>query len=153
VIISHSQGTVISADLLRFLQQQSGRQCNALNWQVPIYLFTMGSPLRQLYSFAFPHLYEWVEENADPELFNVHKWVNAYRSGDYIGRNLWDRSLDQVWQVVSADPPAPSQKEKLSRQEFCIGAGAHTHYWDKYAPDVAQKLNQLIQESVKPIPG
>jgi hypothetical protein len=154
VIISHSQGTVLSADLLRFLQQQSGHQCNALNWQVPIYLFTMGSPLRQLYSFAFPHLYGWVEqENADPELFNVHKWVNAYRSGDYIGRNLWDRSLDQVWQVVSADPPAPSQKEKLSRQEFCIGAGAHTHYWDKYAPDVAQKLNQLIQESVKPIPG
>jgi hypothetical protein len=161
VIISHSQGTVISADLLRFLQQQSGNQCNALNWQVPIYLFTMGSPLRQLYSFAFPHLYGWVEqENADPELFSVRKWVNAYRSGDYIGRNLWDRSLDEVWQVFSADPPDPSQKGKLisnktigglSCQEFCIGAGGHTHYWDKYAPVVALKLNQLIRESVNKI--
>jgi hypothetical protein len=28
--------------------------------------------------------------------------------------------------------------------EFCIGAGAHTHYWDDTAPDIAQALNQFI---------
>ena len=28
--------------------------------------------------------------------------------------------------------------------EFCIGAGAHTHYWDDTAPDIAEALNELI---------
>jgi hypothetical protein len=31
-----------------------------------------------------------------------------------------------------------------TRVESCIGPGAHTHYWDRTAPDVAQKLNELI---------
>ena len=28
--------------------------------------------------------------------------------------------------------------------EMCIGAGAHTHYWDDTAPDIAEQLNALI---------
>jgi hypothetical protein len=31
-----------------------------------------------------------------------------------------------------------------TRVEFCIGAGAHTHYWDDTAPDIAESLNELI---------
>ena len=27
---------------------------------------------------------------------------------------------------------------------MCIGIGAHTHYWDRTAPDVAHTLNALI---------
>jgi len=30
------------------------------------------------------------------------------------------------------------------REEMCIGAGAHQHYWDQSAPDIAQKLDDLI---------
>ena len=28
--------------------------------------------------------------------------------------------------------------------EMCIGVGAHTHYWDRSAPDVANHLDFLI---------
>jgi len=28
---------------------------------------------------------------------------------------------------------------------MCIGAGAHTHYWDQSAPDIAEKLDDLIK--------
>jgi hypothetical protein len=30
------------------------------------------------------------------------------------------------------------------REEMCIGAGAHQHYWDQSAPDIAEKLDELI---------
>ena len=30
------------------------------------------------------------------------------------------------------------------RSEMCIGAGAHQHYWDQSAPDIAEKLDDLI---------
>ena len=32
----------------------------------------------------------------------------------------------------------------VTRREFCIGAGAHTHYWDRTAPQIAVQLDQLI---------
>jgi hypothetical protein len=66
--------------------------------------------------------------------------VNAYRSGDYVGRYLWhpDRCED-VWSTsvlhVSAKP---------AKREFCIGAGAHTHYWDETAPEIAVELDRLV---------
>ena len=72
VIIAHSQGTVITADLLRFLQSEyrdferpdpNAEYDSGLNrllaGEMPVYLFTMGSPLRHLYSRRFPHLYKW----------------------------------------------------------------------------------------------
>ncbi|MEM9274706.1 MAG: hypothetical protein AAGA80_17350, partial [Cyanobacteria bacterium P01_F01_bin.143] len=170
VIVSHSQGTVISADLLRFLNYlEIGKDFNIPN----IYLFTMGSPIRQLYGFAFPHLYHWVYNeqspsdnkniNPDPsELLNVKQWVNAYRSGDYIGRYLW-RSPDDndLWMKVEFDPNLEEDKDKnvfrgqytnnpqVTSREFCIGAGAHTHYWDETAPDIAHEIDRLIKEAEK----
>jgi hypothetical protein len=146
VIVAHSQGTVITADLLRF---------------------TMGSPIHQLYSYAFPHLYRWAiqEEPAadkmtlvlppqvkpDPnELLSVKKWVNAYRSGDYVGRYLWRSNLSEYkWLKVNLETPPQNLSETLdgSRREFCIGGGAHTHYWDKTAPEVAWEIDRLIREA------
>jgi hypothetical protein len=88
VIVSHSQGTVISADLLRYLHTQE-RLPDILG-EMPIALVTVGSPLRDLYAEHFPLLYEWMGSNAGgfatarPSASDIGavEWVNAYRSGD-----------------------------------------------------------------------
>lgn len=155
VIVAHSQGSVITADLLRFLGKEkvNDSDLRTLGDAPPLYLFTMGCPLRQLYSQRFPHLYGWArytdpaaqpleKREPDPETLDVQIWVNAYRSGDYVGRYLWRRDDDdERWQS------APTQNGK--RREFCIGAGAHTHYWDETAPAIAAQLDCLILEAVQ----
>ncbi|HEX3866938.1 MAG TPA: hypothetical protein VHV78_09305, partial [Gemmatimonadaceae bacterium] len=59
VIVSHSQGTVIAADLLRYLTIAQVESPDLST--VDIRLMTMGSPLRQLYAANFPHLYNWID--------------------------------------------------------------------------------------------
>lgn len=143
VIVSHSQGTVITADLLRFLHVQG--------WKTPIRirLFTMGSPLRQLYSLRFPHLYEWARCDPKgprsllplPSKLGVTNWVNAYRSGDYVGRCLWNvEQADGVWDPAFAFNGPESD-------EFCVGAGAHMHYWDGTSEAVFRELDSLITKA------
>lgn len=136
IIISHSQGTVITADLLRVLQVsykslteldpelQTFANANVL----PVYLYTMGSPLRQLYSMAFPTLYGWMDNLPSARSFGLTQWKNVYCSGDYVGRAL-----------VDSDNDKPEQFD-----EDCIGSGAHTHYWDNIRPEVAKGLDDLI---------
>ncbi len=92
VIVSHSQGTVISADLLRYLHVQ--RRLPDVIGDIPIALVTVGSPLRDLYAEHFPLLYGWMGSNAvdfataGPSAADIGavEWVNAFRSGDYVGR-------------------------------------------------------------------
>ena len=107
----------------------------------------MGSPLRQLYSLRFPHLYEWArcEDKGprcalpDPSRLGVDQWVNAYRSGDYVGRSLWQpEENSRVW-----DPDA--RFHLGSRDGFCIGAGAHMHYWDGTSAAILHELDSLIK--------
>jgi hypothetical protein len=138
--------------------------------KIPIRLFTMGNPLRQLLNRFFPYLYDWIREAPDngsnplpvpridapteldsdlpdPADLGVEKWVSAYRSGDYVGRSLW---LDEWYKrtaTCSENGIYPEPIHKVTdgaRVEFCIGAGAHTHYWDDTAPDIAEALNDLI---------
>ena len=46
------------------------------------------------------------------------------------------------------DAPARSvSSDGRQRTEFCIGAGAHTHYWDRTAPTIAMELDRLIATS------
>jgi len=77
---------------------------------------------------------------------NVSLWVNAYRSGDYVGRSLWvgpwyERNrTDNQENDADISQVGPVQ----SSEEMCIGLGAHTHYWDRSAPDVAKMLDRLI---------
>ena len=59
VVVSHSQGTVIAADFLRFLSVAQVPQPDMMRHDVR--LITMGSPLRQLYSVHFPDLYDWID--------------------------------------------------------------------------------------------
>jgi len=125
-------------------------------------LFTMGCPLRDLYGLRFPRLYGWTRDSGDPVmkplpadlerdpqrapaplgLYAVKHWVNAYRSGDYIGRYLWRRTDDRnTWDVTTVMENSPKSLE------FCIGAGSHTHYWDVTAPAIAYRLDALIAQA------
>ena len=219
IFITHSQGTVITADLLNFLQTEEDEELDFVKspergtpppWTMArMYLMTMGTPLRDLYAFAFPHLFAWVgtrrnttaasgfarkesrsleerlEEGRrvaapplpidaapDPYDLGVARWVNAYRSGDYVGRSLWRGSMPQAqdWWLRAAPadarsrypddvPPIIYVSEDVvgSRRELCIGAGSHTHYWDESAKAIALELDSLIDSAlalpVLPVPA
>jgi len=139
VIVSHSQGTVITADLLRFIHAHPVAFSNPL----PTTRLTFGSPLRQLYGLRFPHLYEWARhttiqsDTPDPAALGVTHWVNGYRSGDYVGRFFWTAS-DQ-WKPRN-NPIAKG----VQGSEFCVGAGAHTHYFDGTATIVGKIIDGTI---------
>jgi hypothetical protein len=161
IVVSHSQGTVITADLLRFLHHEASgrggmgkydpelRRLGEDPHRLPVTLFTMGSPLRALYGRRFPRLYAWAHHadgpqprRPDPDLLGLVSWVNAYRSGDYVGRYLWrDSSNPDNWRVAAVTTNSPKSRE------FCIGAGAHTHYWDATAPAIARQLDELIAQA------
>lgn len=167
VIVSHSQGTVISAELLRFLRVEYDPQlellgtcidstrCDISTPKLPIYLMTMGCPLRQLYGWRFPHMYRWARHDNDtdwagdpytipdgqlpaPHELGITAWINGYRSGDYVGRYLWrSPRLPHEWDS------RPSEDLDGERREFCIGTGAHTHYFDDTAPEIARELDRI----------
>lgn len=181
VIVAHSQGTVISADLLRFLRAHPGRW--PFDADTPVYLLTMGCPLRQLYGLRFPHLYAWSRYRLEqseapldkretaipstrqplPDELGVALWVNAYRSGDYVGRRLWIRDDDPArWDpagatgdAIASDAPGPAGADvrHAHRIEFCLGPGAHTHYFDQTAQRVAQAIDQLIAIAIEGKPA
>lgn len=145
IVIAHSQGSVITADLLRFLKKIRHPVFVELT-EKRLALFTMGSPLRQLYARAFSPLYLWMNPDAqttdkpDPEELGVSVWMNAYRSGDYVGRNLWcHRKEPDLWTEYFVEDPS------RTRVEMCLGEGAHTHYWDSMGADIARELDRLIR--------
>ena len=216
ILVAHSQGSVITADLLGFAKLE--REMNSdlyplLNGPVDngpdrrLLLFTMGSPLRQVYARAFPLLYEWMRgahtpwgtsrshavgaaavtsiitstpapavvtsriddghRVAGPALstaaaphpadFGLWRWVNAYRTGDYVGRAMWRddtahgaflyRRSPSTRGEFESDAPESiwvSEDATGTRRELCIGRGAHTRYWDATAMPVAIELDLLI---------
>jgi hypothetical protein len=138
----------------------------------------MGCPLHQLYGLRFPFLYGWarneVPDNAPapgplpdigqgeaprPASAGVERWINAYRSGDYIGRYLWRGGKDsyrwepattdyeQEWDPPAGKPEFVSADKAGSRIEFCIGPGAHTHYWDHTGGLIAEVLDRIINSA------
>jgi len=113
VIVAHSQGTVLTAELLRYLQARAdnlsdGGEAALLGRALAgrVHLMTAGCPLRQLYASRFPVLYPWVmQEQKQAQLpkvivgptlasVGVQRWVNIYATGDYVGRWLWSRPPD-----------------------------------------------------------
>jgi len=155
VILAHSQGSVISADILRALSTSNvaaengleviGADANADG--LPVRLFTMGSPLAQLYSARFPDLYCWDTE-ADPRVKHsrLECWWNAYRSGDYVGRMLFRTEKKHKTDCYMPRLEYFQSKDgvNLPVKESCIGPGAHTQYWNESAPDVILDLDRLI---------
>jgi len=188
IVVAHSLGSMVTTDLLRYLERSAVDSPDldlapygfrhgsnpSSHRTLPICVFSMGSPLRQLLNRFFPHLYWWVSDIPDNSLaplpnsvsapipqikthtlprideMNVTRWSNAYRSGDYVGRSLWigqwleRNSVDAPGKAadISTDQKPPNQP---NYEEMCIGLGAHTHYWDRSAPDVAELLDRLIQ--------
>jgi len=156
VIVAHSQGTVISADLLRHLHAQG--RLRELVGAMRLSLVTVGSPLRDLYAERFPLLYRWmgvrepVFANAAPAaaVLGATEWVNACRSGDYVGRFIWTPSTDSALAgpkfgvaVVGADGRVAAERSG-DRSEFCLGAGAHTHYFANDAAALAAEIERLV---------
>ncbi len=141
VIVAHSQGTVVTTDFFRYLKYQLPEQLGA----TPIELFTMGCPLRQLYALRFPLLYGWVRHTEqqegpapNPAECGFAYWVNAYGSGDYVGRYLWaNDDSTQRWDEAI-------QRIGSNSEEFCLGAQAHTHYFDADNRRIGERLDRLI---------
>lgn len=161
VIVAHSQGTVISADLLRYLQTQG--RLTALLGARPVALVTLGSPLRDLYAARFPLLYRWVsprgtafaEAAPAAAALGASEWVNACRSGDYVGRFLWTPDSEPArFAVAALDADGRVQARRAGdRTEFCLGAGAHTHYFSHDAVALAVELDRLIAGSAVVLPN
>jgi hypothetical protein len=184
IIVAHSLGALISCDLLRYLKAEAkaGRGDPALaplgfhradqTPKIPIHLFTMGNPLRQLLNRFFPHHYEWVRAHPDnsmsgaaekakskdtagkytpsPDELGVASWVNAYRSGDYVGRSIWSNdwySRNDAGDDKGGHPDPITTKKYGASEEICIGLGAHTHYWDETAPDIRDRLDKIIRDA------
>ena len=157
VIVSHSQGTVISADLLRYLVDTDRLQI--YTGGMPVSLVTVGSPLRDLYAARFPFLYRWMGES--PESFStasprakdleLKEWINVYRAGDYVGRSIWTPPTDEAMfrvATVSGDAEVPASRGG-DRVEFCLGAGAHTHYFTNDAVALAVEIDRLVVGKIK----
>ncbi len=152
LIVAHSQGTVVSADLLRYLKR-TGR-LRALAGEMPLSMVSVGSPLRDLYATRFPLLYRWLGaqpasfEQASPPAaeLGLAQWVNAYRSGDYVGRSIWTPPADAaMFRVATVDAGgAVTALRAGDRAEFCLGAGAHTHYFSNDAVALAAEVDRLI---------
>jgi hypothetical protein len=186
IIVAHSLGALISCDLLRYLESESsaGRGDPALaplgfhradqKGTIPVHLFTMGNPLRQLLNRFFPHHYVWVRSHPDnsmsgtaekaksmdtagnftpsPDELGVATWVNAYRSGDYVGRSIWSNdwySRNDAGDDRGGHPEPITTKKYGASEEICIGLGAHTHYWDETAPDIRDRLDQIIRDACR----
>lgn len=154
VILAHSQGTVITSDILRALAVGSVASDNDLSAirpsldskdGIPVRVFTMGSPLRQLYAARFPDLYSW-DPAEDPRRSHrgVECWWNVYRSGDYVGRALFRGERDKERWIPGRDYFQTEEGKNLPVRESCLGPGAHIHYWDESAPEVIRDLDRLI---------
>ena len=156
VILTHSQGSVITSDLLRALSAGTVARDNGLEnlsvpssgkeHHVPVRLLTMGSPLVQLYRARFPDLYD-LDQNADPRESHrgLESWWNLYRSGDYVGRMIFRDLKDKSNYLPSVDYTLNADGKSVPVWETCIGPGAHTHYWGEHAPpSVVKKFDYLI---------
>jgi hypothetical protein len=154
VIVSHSQGTVITADLLRYLAYRGrrggdNRAAVLGQWleEIEVHLFTAGSPLRQLYAARFPDLYRWVLDGPELRELGVDKWTNVFTAGDYVGRWIWQPKPEGAQREPAFYEPGAVALDDPPRKEICIGSGAHTHYFD---PDpgsdvVARCIDELIR--------
>lgn len=158
VIVAHSQGTMITVELLRYLQYRA-RQPGILGPETDrirllwtrlegrIDLMTAGCPLRQLYAARFPELYAWAAGDPaqgggpSPGDVGVNRWINIYTTGDYVGRWLW--SPASPGQTVYDKSTAPPSYD-VTRCDVCLGSGAHTHYFDQDQHLVAGWLDTLI---------
>lgn len=106
ILSAHSQGTVIAyAALLQLASYPRERSPDVTR---DIAFVTYGSPLRQLYAWAFPAYFDPTAfRELQSRLFSGHlrgspwAWRNFYRLTDYIGKKVFD---DGALEEVIPDP-------------------------------------------------
>jgi hypothetical protein len=150
VVVAHSQGTVLAAGVLF---GDDARRCrHGGRWAIApfapppgaapgIALVTCASPLRQLYDERLPGQYArlWEAWPPDPRS-TAQAWVNAYRTGDPVGR--------AVFRDPATHPPSrslPVNGPLTDTRDVCLGPGGHTRYWSdhRFAAVVRSVLARL----------
>jgi len=131
-VIAHSQGTVISVDVLSLCGMEDAtklRFSHELDQLTASHLVTMGSPLTHLYQHYFPGRYGRFRDGSWTDLKDhMRNWVNLYRVDDYIGTFIDED--DPTWVYRPRNVP--------------IAAGGHTGYWNqKEVFDHDEILNAL----------
>jgi hypothetical protein len=98
-------------------------------------------------------LYRWMGSNrggfatAAPGAADLGatEWVNACRSGDYVGRFIWTPASDTRFSIAALNADGKVDARRAGdRTEFCVGAGAHTHYFSNDAVALAVEIDRLI---------
>jgi len=168
VIVAHSQGTVITADLLHYLRcrralldenakrDASERARIAADGgpdpltrlgtslqDMTIDLLTVGCPLRQLYAQRFPAQYQWAC-GPEPSQLGVRRWFNAWGAADYVGRWLWSPHSPLPLDVA-ADAYDQPLAGPADRHDECIGPDAHTHYFEPEQAVVRRLMLALLK--------
>jgi len=86
------------------------------------------------------------DKSPDPNLLGVKLWLNAYRSGDYVGRSVWlDEWYNRVDLPIQSPPTSLLTTPQLLGKKSVSALAPHQHYWDQSAPDIAEKLDDLIK--------
>ena len=110
VIVSHSQGTVISVEALRGGRLRARMQTAGID-PFDIDLVTMGSPTSHLYGFYFSKEFNLKSTAKSKDVHDgIANWVNIYRLDDFVGT------------VVEG----PSETFPVNEW---VPAKGHTNYW------------------------
>ena len=106
IIVSHSQGTTVALAGLDMLEVRGAKRRSAppALRRLEVDVVTMGSPVDHLYRYYLPALYAIASSR------RRYRWLNVYRSDDFIGRRI---------DTGAADWP---------RNEG-VGRRGHTDYW------------------------
>src|SRR5439155_24350061 len=119
LIVSHSQGTVISYDVLR---QAGGSYANLRTW------ITMGCPLQKY--FAFPLQWGRQQLGVQPGL----RWLNLYDPMDIVGKGLGG----------AVDWPAPQPQDQVV-DNVHNAHDAHDHWHNpQVVQAVAAEITKLL---------
>lgn len=110
VIVSHSQGTVMSVEALRGGRLRARMQAEGVS-PCDINLVTMGSPTSHLYGFYFTKDFDLKSTDPSKDVKDgIASWVNIYRVDDFVGT-----------EVEGPTPDFPVNE--------WVPAKGHTGYW------------------------
>lgn len=121
LIIAHSQGTMIAADVIEmegrgWLEFSKGKLTK-------IGLVTMGSPLRHVYSTYFKRSFPLVQDRPNLQSREnggvLSDWTNIFRIDDFIGTYIADDTATDSGEDCSAQWP----------REIPVPRNGHTMYW------------------------
>ncbi len=125
-IVSHSQGTIISINVLNSpdCEPTFSRFCE-------ISLVTMGSPFHHIYQKYFQHKYPLLDHSHWTKMGEriQNRWTNIFRIDDFVGTHIQD-----------PEQPELNQGDNLHIKECPVSAKGHSMYWvDKEVLDIFER--------------